>query len=349
MASESQLQLTKSDIKNVKNGFKKHIPTLNRPIFKVIQIFATIGLLALVCWQVGLFSASGRAVFIETLSGADFGFLLLSIAVGFLINMSSALKWFMLTQSQQLGAGYWRIFSYYLIGQFYNLFLPTSVGGDVVRSYELGKFSGRQADALASVFVERYTGVLVLLLAAGLAVLSQLSVFNVDFVIISLVAFTVILSLVAWMVFDSRLYDALSQRLRVIFPLTNKLFSKLDKLLLAVARYKQHRRALVWAFINSLVFYLIAVLNVYVSALVFDANVALVDVLVATPIIMLIMNIPLSVGNIGLMEFAYINVLQLMGYSPALGLSVAILMRLKSLLDGALGGVLHPLFVTQKH
>jgi len=321
---------------------------LNKSILQVTQIFATIALLALVFWQVGLFSESGRATFIETLTGANFRYLLLSVAVGILINMVSAFKWFMLTQSQHLNAGYWRIFSYYLIGQFYNLFLPTSVGGDVVRSYELGKFSGRQADALASVFVERYTGVLVLLLAAGLAVLSQLSVFNVDFVIISLIAFTAILAVIAWIVINYRIYESISTGLQMRFPIAAKLFTKLDKLMLSIGRYKEQRGALVWAFINSIVFYLVAVLNVYVTALVFEANVAFIDILVATPIIMLIMNIPLSVGNIGLMEFAYINVLQLMGYSPALGLSVAILMRLKSLLDGAMGGLLHPLFVTQK-
>ena len=314
-----------------------------------MQIFATLALLALVFWQVGLFSQAGREVFIETLAGANFKYLLLSILLGIFINMTSALKWFMLTQSQGIVAGYWRIFCYYLIGQFYNLFLPTSVGGDVVRSYELGKFSGRQADALASVFVERYTGVLVLLLAAGLAVLSQFSVFKIDFVIVSLIAFTLILSLIAWLLFDSRMYDLLSTRMQARFSVTTKLFTKVDKLILAIGRYKVHRSALIWAFINSGVFYLVAVLNVYVTALVFSADVALSDVLIATPIIMLIMNIPLSVGNIGLMEFAYINVLQLMGYSPALGLSVAILMRLKSLFDGAMGGLLHPLFVTQKH
>ena len=321
---------------------------MNKPILKVVQIFATIALLSLVFWQVGLFSESGRAVFIETLTGANFKLLLLSVAVGILINMVSALKWFMLTQSQHLNAGFWRIFSYYLIGQFYNLFLPTSVGGDVVRSYELGKFSGRQADALASVFVERYTGVLVLLIAAGLAVLSQLSVFNVDFVIVSLVAFTLILALIAWTVFDSRVYVSLSAGFKARFPISAKLFDKLDKLMLSIGRYKNDHGALVWAFVNSVVFYFVAVINVYVTALVFEMDVVFMDILIATPIIMLIMNIPLSVGNIGLMEFAYINVLQLMGYSPALGLSVAILMRLKSLLDGALGGLLHPLFVTQK-
>jgi len=71
--------------------------------------------------------------------------------------------------------------------------------------------------------------------------------------------------------------------------------------------------------------------------------------LIATPIIMLLMNIPLSFGNIGLMEFAYTNIFLLMGYGAELGAAVAILMRLKSLFDGAMGGVFHPFFVTQKH
>lgn len=323
--------------------------TLKPQIFKIIQILVTIGLLALVFYQVGLFSEQGRKGFIDLIKGADLAWLVLSILVGVLINMSSALKWYMLTRARGMAAGYWRIFSYYLIGQFYNLILPTSVGGDVVRSYELGKFSGKQADSLASVFVERYTGVLVLLLLSGVAVLSRLAVFNVDFVIVSLLAFTVILGFIAWMVFDTRLYQWFRSLLTQRFSLTEKLFTKIDKLLLSIDIYKRDRSAIIWAFINSFVFYFIAVINVYVTARVFQLEVDFVDMLVATPIIMLIMNIPLSVGNLGLMEFAYINVFQLMGYSPALGLSVAILMRLKSLFDGAMGGLLHPIFVTKQH
>ena len=90
-------------------------------------------------------------------------------------------------------------------------------------------------------------------------------------------------------------------------------------------------------------------INVYITASVFQADVALLDIALATPIIMLLMNIPLSLGNIGLMEFAYVNVLQIMGYSPALGLSIAVLMRLKSFFDAGLGAALYPFFVTQKH
>ena len=321
---------------------------MNKQIIKLLQIIASIGLLALVAHQVGLFSLAGREAFLEVLKGARMEWLLISVLVGVLINMSSAFKWYMLARARHLAAGYWRLFSYYLIGQFYNLILPTSVGGDVVRSYELGKYTGRQADALASVFVERYTGVLVLLLISGLAVISQLAVFNVTFVIGSLAAFTLGLGFIAWMIFDQRLYQRVRSICIRLVPVTHAVFQKLDKLLASIDVYKNDKSALLWAFVNSLLFYFIAVVNVYVTALVFQVEVSFIDMLIATPIIMLIMNIPLSVGNLGLMEFAYINVFQLLGYSPTLGLSVAILMRLKSLFDGVMGGVLHPVFIVRK-
>lgn len=321
---------------------------MRSPIFKIIQIVISCLLLTLVFYQVGLFSQEQRASFFETLAGADITLVGLSILIGILINLSSSLKWYMLTRARNLGVGFWRIFSYYLIGQFCNLFLPTSVGGDAVRSYQLGKYCNNQTDALASVFVERYTGVLVLLLIAGVAVLSRLAVFNVDFVIASLVIFTVVLGFIAWMLIDERCYQWFRRLITQRITATESVFAKLDRLFTSISTYRNDYSAMLWAFINSLAFYFIAVVNVYVTALVFEMNVDFVDILIATPIIMLIMNIPISVGNLGLMEFAYINIFQLMGYSPALGLSVAILMRLKSLLDGVMGGVLYPIFVTNK-
>lgn len=321
---------------------------MNRHFLKLLQIIASLGLLALVFYQVGIFSSAGRDEFLQMLKGASLTWLLASVAVGILVNMCSALKWYMLTRAVDMQAGYWRLFSYYLIGQFYNLFLPTSVGGDVVRSYQLGKFSGSQANALASVFVERYTGVLVLLLVAGLAVISQLAIFSVQYVIGSLIAFAIGLGVIAWMIIDQRFYQWLRRQLVSRWSLLEKVFLRVDRLLAAVDVYRSHRVAMIGAFINSLVFYFVAVLNVYVTALVFTPDMQFVDALIATPIIMLIMNIPLSLGNIGLMEFAYASILQLMGYSPALGLSVALLMRLKSLLDAALGGALYPVYIGRR-
>jgi len=296
-----------------------------------------------------LFSPAGRKLLFDTLKNADLGILLAAVLLGVVINMISSLKWYMLTQSQNLGASYWRIFAYYLIGQFYNMFLPTSVGGDFVRSYELGKFSGRQSDSLASVFVERYTGVVTLLVVATLAVFTQLSRFNQDFIVITLLVFALGLGLIAWLLFDSRPYARLSNYLRSRYAITEMVFVKLDKLLLSIAVYKERPNTLVIAFANSLIFYLFAVINVYITALVFTSNVSFVDMLIATPIIMLIMNLPISFGNIGLMEISYVSILELMGYGAELGIAIMLLMRFKSLFDAALGGILHSNFVTIKH
>ena len=312
-------------------------------IIRLLQILGSLSLIALVLYKSDLFSAEGRDKLTDTLINADIAWLFASVLIGVVVNMSSALKWAMLARVRGLYVGYWRFFSFYLIGQFYNLILPTSVGGDFVRSWELGKHTGNQADSLASVFVERYTGVLVLLIVSGLAVLSQLSIFSVYFVLSSLLIFTLGLGFIAWMIFDPRLYLFCKQLLTSKLIFTQIVFAKLDKLLAAVQVYGNHKVALIWAFINSFVFYFLAVLNVYITARVFHLDVGFVDMLIATPIIMLIMNIPISLGNWGLMEGAYLGVFQLLGYSPILGLSVALLMRLKSLLDGAAGGILHPL------
>lgn len=317
-------------------------------IIRVLQILGSLSLIALVLYKSDLFSTQGRVELAEYLANANISWLFAAVLIGFVVNMSSALKWAMLARVRGLHASYWRFFSYYLIGQFYNLILPTSVGGDFVRSYELGKYTDNQADSLASVFVERYTGVLVLLVVSGLAVLSQLSIFSVYFVLISLLIFTLGLGFIAWMIFDPRLYLFCKQLISSKFEFTEPIFSKLDKLLASVQVYGNHRAALVWAFVNSFVFYFLAVLNVYITARVFHLDVSFIDMLIATPIIMLIMNIPISMGNWGLMEGAYLGIFQLLGYSPILGLSVALLMRLKSLLDGAAGGVLHPLMARGK-
>ena len=322
---------------------------LNSTLFKLLRWLITIALFVFVFHKAGLFSVEKRDQFIQLLKQADVLILCLSVLVGVLVNVSSSIKWWMLAKARNMQVGLFRMFAYYVVGQFYNLFLPTSVGGDVVRAYELGKYTNKKADALASVFVERYTGVLVLLLLAFIAFLIKLSVFNVQFVVWCLVLFAIVLGVMGWMAFDNRVYSVFRKQVANHFAVIDKALAKLDKLMDSIGQYKNERTAVLWAFFNSLVFYLMAILNVYITARVFQLDISFVDIAIATPIIMLIMNIPLSIGNLGIMEFAYTAIFQMIGYSPALGLSVALLMRLKSLLDGAMGGMLHPLYTTKQH
>jgi len=313
---------------------------------KVIRVLVTLLLLALVFYLAGLFDSDKRQELWQTLKNPDWLWLIICVFVGFLVNLSSSIKWWMLANAGGLKVSLLRTWAYYMVGMFYNLIMPTSVGGDVVRAYEMGKYSRNQAMSLASVFVERYTGVVVLLLLSLVAVFINATQFNVPIITYSLLAFSMALAGLGWLAFDGRSLRFFKGVFGGLHSLVDKIFAKVEKLHSAVSVYRKNKGALSWAFINSLIFYALAVLNVFTTAKVFNLEVDFQAIVLATPVIMLLMNIPLSIGNHGIMEFSFTMTFELLGLGAILGLSTALLIRLKSFLDGGIGAVLHPLYST---
>ena len=70
----------------------------------------------------------------------------------------SAYKWRLLLAGRGQHQPYAWVLAAYLVGQFANNFLPTTVGGDALRVAQLGRRIGSYAEAAASVFLERLTG-----------------------------------------------------------------------------------------------------------------------------------------------------------------------------------------------
>lgn len=98
-------------------------------------------------------------------AGAGAGVVLLLTAQGV-----SALRWRTLLGP---GAVAWPYaFRLYLIAAFFSLFLPTAVGGDVVRAAAAGKSLGRAGHVIGTVLLDRALGVVALLvfLLVGLGV-----------------------------------------------------------------------------------------------------------------------------------------------------------------------------------
>jgi uncharacterized membrane protein YbhN (UPF0104 family) len=75
----------------------------------------------------------------------------------------SALRWQMLARPLGFDRPLWQYTGFYFIGMYFNLLLPTSVGGDVVRAWYLDGRSGRRLAAFMAVVLDRLSGLLVLL------------------------------------------------------------------------------------------------------------------------------------------------------------------------------------------
>jgi uncharacterized membrane protein YbhN (UPF0104 family) len=93
-----------------------------------------------------------------------------ALAIYLAAQLISGFRWQLLAAPLGFGGSLWRYSAFYFIGMFFNMMLPTSVGGDVVRAWYLDHRPGRRLNALLSVLADRGSGLLVLLLIACVAV-----------------------------------------------------------------------------------------------------------------------------------------------------------------------------------
>jgi glycosyltransferase 2 family protein len=132
---------------------------------KYARLAITAVLLTWVAWHTNweeVASAFGRL-------RLELWFAALGVYVG--TQIISAWRWQVLARPFGFERTLRQMVGYYFIGMYFNLMLPTSVGGDVVRAWYLDGGGGRRLAAFVAVFLDRFSGLLVLLSLACLGVL----------------------------------------------------------------------------------------------------------------------------------------------------------------------------------
>ncbi len=320
---------------------KRSEPRSNKYLWFFVKLAITLGLVVFVIYKVGLLDPDGRNLFWETLKGVDVFYLGISLGVGLIMNLLSSYKWQVLLLSRRIVVRLYRLFAIYYIGKFFNLFLPTGMGGDIARIYQLGRLTGTNTESLASVFIERFTGMITLTIVSLVAVLVSLREHDLPIITYSLAVCVFLISILIWLMLDRRPLALFSNLITGRFESLTPLIQKLARTHDAVRAYKDNLPTLWYTFAISLLFYFLAVINVWVSALAFSREVEFLTILVAVPAIMLIMNLPVSIGGLGLMEAAYTIIFTSFGYSSGLAVSTALLIRLKTLIDGVVGSIFY--------
>jgi hypothetical protein len=74
-----------------------------------------------------------------------------------------------LLKGEKLYIPFIRIIELSYIGFFFNNFMPSSLGGDIVKGYYVGKSTGSKAKAYIAVFLDRLTGLFTFAFMGGVA------------------------------------------------------------------------------------------------------------------------------------------------------------------------------------
>ena len=188
------------------------------------------------------------------------------------------------------------------IGIFFNNFLPTSVGGDVVKGYYASQKTGRTLESFSAVVADRLVGLLTFVLIAfiSLAFLGKYIDNRIKWP--ALIMFSIVL-LFLFVLLNKTLLKKIDFILNKI-PFLRK-ESRLQRLSVILENYKKNRRIICNAIAFSLIGQALYVITTYLLAKSLSLSIPLKMFFLFLPIISVVSMLP-SLNGLGVREGAYI-------------------------------------------
>ncbi|MDD4956056.1 MAG: lysylphosphatidylglycerol synthase transmembrane domain-containing protein [Candidatus Omnitrophica bacterium] len=222
-----------------------------------------------------------------------------------------------------------------LIGYFFNNFMPTAVGGDIIKAHYATYAHRNRIRTYASVFMDRIIGFYAFFIVAGVALAFNQK--NIELSLIRPLVFTLIfLGIVGFVVVTNRRIALALQRFFSGVKML-RLGEKLNAVYCIVHDYRNRVDVVLKALGVSIVSQSIYFLVVYVLFSALGAKVDIMNLFLIMPVVTFISMIP-SVGGLGVREGAIVALFSpITGKETAFAVSLLLLLGLMAI--SVLGGV----------
>ena len=265
--------------------------------------------------------------FLSLLRGVSFWSVVVFVVVYVISVVFSAIKWKVIAANVGLGMSVWQSFHRYLTGSFINTFLPSTIGGDTYRALALAGKNGSKKHAVATVIMDRISGLVVTVIFAIIFALSSETVRENEWLMS--IVLLMIFSLVFFVLFLGFFKTKFAKKLAQYFP------QKLKSVLVALQEFKNKKILFsmgVWTIIY--VFAGPAMVN-YAAFQALNIPIGIPEFLSVVFVASVIIALPISVGNIGLKEWTYVMLFGIFGVSAPQAVAVALLGRFLMMLVNA--------------
>lgn len=304
---------------------------MRKRFWPVFRLFFSLTLLTFVLLSIGL-ERIGRS-----LLQAKTGPLLVAFGLSFAGILVRAVRWRALLVALGVHVPLGRLVYLYFAGAFFNTFLPTGFGGDVVRVLELSH--GAQTTAvLGTVVLDRLSGLLVLF---GIALVAL--PFSFDLIPLKLwltVGGLAAAGLVAGgLILQGRWLRRLGRWLPGPLSLTGE--GTLARAYNAVTACGW--RAVGTALFISFIFNTLLVLMNYLIARAVGVSLSLTYFLIFVPVLSVTLMLPISVGGLGVREGVAAVLFTQVGVDEALAVAFSLAVYAITRITGLFGGLLFAL------
>jgi len=264
----------------------------------LVKAIVSIGLLAL------LFSRVDVSRLWSVARQASIPWLAFALLLYLGMLLASALRWGVLLRAQHVQLPFSFLTQSFLVATFFNNFLPSNIGGDVIRITDSAKAAGSKTLATTVVLIDRGLGVLGLaLMAATGATLMQRMALDplrpgmlwAGFGLGAIIATPALLM--------PETVTKLLQPLRVFHQ--EWVDERIGKLTYALTRFKETPAALAICFIGAVVVQGILVLFYVAIARSMNIQIGFAELAVIVPISFIAQMVPISMNGFGVREATF--------------------------------------------
>ncbi len=274
----------------------------------------------------------------STIKSADKPLLALSALLFLATVLILAKRLDLIFSAEDAKLGYVQAANLTFIGYFFNNFLPSSVGGDIVKAMCASRVTKEPVKSVTSVLMDRIFGLLTFILIPSITfafVAQDVGDRRVPLIIYTLLAASVFgISLLFNRSFARR-FSFVESLLRLV-----RLDVKARKVYDGLHGFRRHRWTGLGAILLSVAGQATSIYVTYLMATALGAKPSFMTFFMLVPVIHLISMVPVSLNGLGLREGAFVLVLKgQIGEHTALALSILWLAML--LLSSVIGGVIY--------
>ncbi len=246
-----------------------------------------------------------------------------------------AYKWRLLVQSMGIELPFLECVRSYLVGNFLGQFFPSSVGGDVVRVFNIDVDKSRRGDIAASVVVER--------LVAMIALVLMIIIASLCLILLSAGQYRKYLFIAGGMLilatggFILSLYWLPTKWMD---RSKNRFIQKLKGMADAYQLFRTRKKVLLIFLGLSFLEHLFPILGNYLTALTLGIAVNPWTFFVVIPMILLFSRLPISLDGLGVQEHLYMLIFPLGGNTAPEAVAIGLMLRFLTILASIPGGLL---------
>ena len=289
-----------------------------------------------------LLSITEFSAVIASLTSASPIWLVLAFITLILGKIITSYRWQVLLKAQEIEIPLRFLIASVFVGQFFNSFLPTTIGGDAMRAFDTAIFSKESTKSVVSVFVDRMIGVFALAVLAVIALtIGFASGQDVSFYVVPVLLVFFLCSIGVLLIFSARMYKLMDQLMRLLH--LDKAAVKLEEAYNSFSLLRTVPRVLVIAFLASLLLQINVILFYYFIGVSLDLGVSFLYFAMIVPVALVVLLVPFSINGIGIREGIFVYLLTGLGVENKDAIALSWISFGLMLTQGIIGGIIFAL------